>query len=221
MADERVCVILGRDADVTACLLSQVLAPLGRTGLTAVTAGFDREEHIPLPELKTLGCRHIVVALPEDAVVDGCTSADTAVILTRGTGEAARELVGRCHNAVINLDDPDGADFVPADGARVWTISERRDQADLIAKNLRIKPFRTEFEAVSQTDIRRLSVLLPAGRGLYPALATAAAALTFGVALEDTARRLRRAEPVPVGMTSVWARACCVAGYFDAQGPDS
>ena len=145
--------MLGEDAPVTACLLSQILAGRGRTGLAALSPGFDGGVEALLEELIRSGCRFAVAALPERQGALG-RGVDTAVILTRGTGEAAEELLGLCRDAVINLDDPDGAVQRRPRG-RVWTISERRDEADVTAKNLRLLPFRTEFEAVTGGGICR------------------------------------------------------------------
>lgn len=217
MDSPRLCVVSGQSADVTACLLSQVLAPEGRCALCALASGFGGSAEGLLARLEGHDCRFAVVALPEDRTGALARSIDTAVILTRGTGEAASELVGRCQNAVVSLDDPDGTVRVPL-GVRRWTISERHDEADLTAKNLRLLPFRTEFEAVTRSAICRLSVPLPDGRGLYPGLAAAAAALTFGVGVEQTALRLRRAEPVPVGMIPLpGAGPYAAAGYFERE----
>ena len=99
-----------------------------------------------------------MAALPERQGALG-RGVDTAVILTRGTGEAAEELLGLCRDAVINLDDPDGAVQRRPQG-RVWTISERRDEADVTAKTCACCRSRTEFEAVTGGGICRLSVPL-------------------------------------------------------------
>ena len=217
MISPRLCVVSGRSADVTACLLSQILALRGRTGLAALTGGFAGGAEELLERLEGFDCGYAVAALPEDDTGRLERYADTAVILTRGMGEAAQELTGRCRSAVVNLDDPDGPVRPPA-GVRIWTISERRDEADLTAKNLRLLPFRTEFEAVGQNAICRLSVPLPDGRGLYPGLAAAAAALTFGIPLEESARRIRTAGPVPVGMIPLpGAGPFAAAGYFEKE----
>ena len=207
----KLCVLSGRSSDVTACLLSHILRPYGRCGLCAAT-GEGRLEEL-LEKLRDKGCRYILAALPEERSFPH--PADTAVILTRGTGEAAAELTHRCRNAVVSLDDPDGVLSVGVHTRR-WTYSERRDEADLTAKNLRLLPFRTQFEAVSADAICRLSVPLPDGRGLYPGLAAALGAMTFGVTLEECAAALAHSEPVPVGMVSLpGAGPFAAAGYFE------
>lgn len=208
--------VYGREAPVTACLLSQILAGRGRAGLAALTEGFRGGAEGLLEELGRAGCRYVAAALPERP---GALRrrADTAVILTCGTGEAAGELMAGCGQAVVNLDDPDAA-CLPRPPGRVWTYSERRDEADLTAKNLRLLPFCTEFEAVTWGDIRRLSVPLPDGRGLYPGLAAACAALSFGIGLGEIARRLQGAGPVPSGMVPLAGGGpFAAAGYFDFQ----
>ena len=195
---------------MTGCLLSQILARQGRTGLIALCAGSGEEL---LQRLEGEGCGRIVVALPEDQWLE--RAVHTAVILTRGPGEAGGRLKQVCQQAVLCLDDPDGIVTTPAHVGR-WTYSERRDGADLTAKNLRLLPFRTQFEAVSANAICRLSVPLPDGRGLYPGLAAATAAMALGVPLEECAAAMAQAEPVPRGMIPLpRAGLFAAAGYFE------
>ena len=166
MVSPRLCAVWGEGASVTACLLSQILAGRGRTGLAALTSRYDGTPEPLLRALERLNCRSLVVALPETACALD-RRADTAVLLSCGMGEAAERLMRGCDRMVVNLDDPDG---VPERDCSVpvWTISERRDEADLTARNLRLLPYRTEFEAVSGTDICRLSVPLPGGVRALP-----------------------------------------------------
>ena len=218
MASPRLCAVWGEGASVTACLLSQILAGRGRAGLTALTGRYDAPAEPLLRALERLDCRSLVVALPELPRALN-RRADTVVLLSSGTGEAAARLLEQCAQAVVNLDDPDGVPEVPEEHpVPLWTISERRDEADLTARNLRLLPYRTEFEAVSARKICRLSIPLPEGQGLYPGLAAAAAAQTFGVPLEESARRLQKAEPIPAGMIPLPAVGpYAAAGYFDAD----
>lgn len=215
MNSPRLCAVWGEGASVTACLLSQILAGQGRAGLTALTGRYDAPAEPLLRALERLDCRSLVVALPELPRTLS-RRADTVVLLSGGTGEAAARLLEQCAQAVVNLDDPDGVPEKTPVPCR--TISERRGEADLTARNLRLLPYRTEFEAVSENKICRLSVPLPEGQGLYPGLAAAAAAQTFGVSLEESARRLRTAEPVPAGMIPLPDLGpYAAAGYFDAD----
>lgn len=216
MTDPRLCVISGEDAGVTACLLGQILSTRGRTGLAALSRRCSENPEELLRAIAAMDCAFAVLALPEGSAGRLDRGVETAVILTRGTGEAAEKLMAACGNAVLNLDDPDGTGC-PPEHIRLWSISERRDDADITAKNLRALPFRTEFEAVTRESICRLSVPVPDGRGLYPGLAAACAALTFGVSVRESARCMRRAEPIPVGMIPLPAEPYATAGYFDVR----
>ena len=217
MISPRLCLVSGEDAGVTACLLGQIPCDRGRTGLAALGAGYDGKAEDILRRMAELDCAFAVAALPERLARRWDRSAETAVILTCGTGEAAAGLTRRCRNAILNLDDPEGA-VCPPEPVRVWTISERRDDADLTAKNLRVLPYRTEFEAVTRDHICRLSIPMPDGRGLYPGLAAACAALTFGVSVGESARRLRAAQPVPTGMIPMdGVGPLAAAGYFESE----
>ena len=124
MVSPRLCAVWGEGASVTACLLSQILAGRGRTGLAALTSRYDGTPEPLLRALERLNCRSLVVALPETACALD-RRADTAVLLSCGMGEAAERLMRGCDRMVVNLDDPDG---VPERDCPVpvWTISERR-----------------------------------------------------------------------------------------------
>ena len=67
--------------------------------------------------------------------------------------EAYRDAKGllfrQCAAAVLNLDDEAGGATLPARWLSRLTYSERQDEADLTAKNLRLFPDRVEFEAVA------------------------------------------------------------------------
>ena len=121
--------MLGEDAPVTACLLSQILAGRGRTGLAALSPGFDGGVEALLEELIRSGCRFAVAALPERQGALG-RGVDTAVILTRGTGEAAEELLGLCRDAVINLDDEVDELFVRVKTELTERIAGRMEGSD-------------------------------------------------------------------------------------------
>ncbi|MBR1781417.1 MAG: hypothetical protein IJ751_08470 [Oscillospiraceae bacterium] len=213
----RLCLISGPEADATACLLSQILARRGRTAMCALGRGYEGELSPWLRALEQRRCPFGVCALPEGIRPDWYVRAGCAVFLSRSAGEAAAGELASGADAILNLDDPEGVPKLP-DGVRRWTISERRNSADVSAKNLRLRPFRTQFEAVTRDDICRLSVPLPEGRGLYPGLAAACAALTFGMGLNESAAALEGAEPVPLGMIPLpLGGPNALAGYFEAK----
>lgn len=105
---------------------------------------------------------------------------------------AARwELSRRSGVTVVGLDDPEGRRFAAAVGGGVYAYSDGRPQADLTAKNVRIRGERLEFEAFT-TGGELARVRVPAGGRprLYDHLAALAGALALGVPLPEAAKRL-------------------------------
>ena len=93
---------------------------------------------------------------------------------------------------VVGMDDPEGRRFAAAGDEAVYAYSDGRPQADLTAKNVRLRGDRLEFEALTGSELLRVRV--PAGREprLYDHLAALAGALALGVPLAEAAARLSR-----------------------------
>ena len=100
------------------------------------------------------------------------------------------ELSKRSGVTVVGLDDPEGRRFAGAMPGAVYAYSDGRPQADLTAKNVRLKGERLEFEALTRGELVRVRV--PAGEHprLYDHLAALAGALALGVSLTDAVARL-------------------------------
>lgn len=107
-----------------------------------------------------------------------------------GCAAARWELSRRAEVTVVGLDEPEGRRFAAAGGREVYAYSDGRPQADLTAKNVRLRGNRLEFEALVGTELRRIRV--PAGEEprLYDHLAALAGALALGVPLSEAAARL-------------------------------
>ncbi|MDD5937780.1 MAG: UDP-N-acetylmuramoyl-L-alanyl-D-glutamate--2,6-diaminopimelate ligase, partial [Clostridiales bacterium] len=118
-----------------------------------------------LRRMADAGCSYVVMEVSSHALclhrVDGIRFAVGAFTnLTQDhldfhkTMEAYRAAKGRLFSqsgrAVLNLDDEAGREYAQTAPCPALTYSERRDEADLTAKNLRLLPFRTEFEAVGR-----------------------------------------------------------------------
>ena len=96
----------------------------------------------------------------------------------------------RAEITVVGMDDPEGRRFAAAGGGTVYAYSDGRSQADLTAKNVRLRGERLEFEALTDSELLRVRV--PVGREprLYDHLAALAGALALGVPLAEAAARL-------------------------------
>ena len=104
---------------------------------------------------------------------------------------AARwELFRRAEITVVGVDNPEGRRFAAAGGRMVYAYSDGRPQANLTAKNVRLRGERLEFEALTDSELLRVRV--PVGREprLYDHLAALAGALALGVPLAEAAARL-------------------------------
>ena len=164
-----------------------------------------------LREMADAGCTHVVMEASSHALVlhrlDGLRfRAGIFTNLTQdhldfhGTMEAYRDAKGllfrQSDTAVLNLDDEAGRYFVRTVAVPRLTYSERRDEADLTAKNLRLFPDRVEFEAVAEGAISRVRLPIPGGFTVYNALGVLTCGLALGLPLADCADALAKAPGV-------------------------
>ena len=167
------------------------------------------------------GCRYVVMeasshALALDRTAGLRFAAGVFTNLTRdhldfhGTMEAYRQAKGKlftqCATAIINLDDAAGRYYTDTVACPVLTYSERRDTADLTAKNVRLLPGEVEFQALTDGGIARVKLPIPGGFTIYNALAAMGCGLALGLDLGAMARALPkvrgvkgRVEVVPTG----------------------
>ena len=115
-------------------------------------------------------------------------------------------LFDRCDTAVINLDDSWGQRLAEEKTCPRITLSARRDEADLVAKNIRLQPDGIQAVVVRDCDIARLRLGIPGMFSVYNALTAAGCCLALGLSLEQVCAALTdapgikgRAEIVPTG----------------------
>lgn len=98
--------------------------------------------------------------------------------------------------AVINLDD-EYADFMRGRAkCPVTTFSAKSNEADLVAKDIKLFPDCVKFCAVTMGDIARVRLGIPGRFSVYNALGVIAACMKLGVPLEDCADSLGTAKGV-------------------------
>ncbi len=125
-------------------------------------------------------CRAVVVENfdpPAQGTLSGCAAARWA--LSRRSGVT-----------VVGLDDPEGRRLARAMEGAVFAYSDGRPQADLTAKNVRLRGERLEFEALTRGELTRVRVRAGREPRLYDHLAALAGALALGVPLPDAVERL-------------------------------
>lgn len=168
------------------------VAVVGRGG--TLTAKLLRELQ-PHPVVELTPCQAALVDGRFRAVVVENFEPSAAEVLS-ACAAARWELSRRAEVMVVGMDDPEGRRFAAAGGGAVYAYSDGRPQADLTAKNVRLRGERLEFEALTDSELLRVRV--PAGREprLYDHLAALAGALALGVPLAEAAARLSgSAEP--------------------------
>ncbi len=97
---------------------------------------------------------------------------------------------------IINLDDAYGRRLMERPELNTVTYSAQRDMADVVAKNIRYKSSRVEFEAVTTSEIARIEWSTPGAFSVYNALAAVTAALVEGLSLREISDAVRRIPPV-------------------------
>ena len=100
------------------------------------------------------------------------------------------ELSRRTGVTVVGLDDPEGRRLAGTMPGAVYAYSDGRPQADLTAKNVRLRGERLEFEALTDKELLRVRVRAGQEPRLYDHLAALAGALALGVPLSEAAERL-------------------------------
>lgn len=110
--------------------------------------------------------------------------------------KAKAVLFRQCQIGVLNLDDTYAAQM-QADGTCKWlTYSAEKDQADLVAKNIKLKANKVEMEAVIGNDISRIELGIPGKFTVYNAMAATGAALALGIPLKEIAKAMKMAHGV-------------------------
>ncbi len=174
-----------------------------------------------LAQMRDAGCRYAVMEVSSHALaldrVYGLHFAVAAFTnLTRdhldfhGTMEEYARAKGilftRCDKAAVNLDDEWCAPITGEMKQGRLTFSAKDDAAQLVAKNIRLKADRVEFEAVIDGNIGRVSLAIPGMFSVYNALCAFGIGLQLGYDFADlisVMRQLRgvkgRIEVVPTG----------------------
>ena len=162
--------VVGRGDTLTAALLRRLL-PGPVVELTPCQAAWNEDQRYRAVVVENFG-------LPVRGTLSGCAAARWA--LSRRTGVT-----------VVGLDDPEGRRLAAAGDGAVYAYSDGRPQADLTAKNVRLRGERLEFEALTtRGELTRVRVRAGEEPRLYDHLAALAGALALGVPLPEAVARL-------------------------------
>ncbi len=167
------------------------LAVVGRgdtltAGLLRQLTGLPVEELTPYQAARSRRDWAAVVVenydLPNSGGLSGCAAARWQMARHAGV-------------IVVGLDDPEGRRLAAAMPGSVYAYSDGRPQADLTAKNVRLRGGRLEFEALTDGELTRVRVPCGGEPRLYDHLAALAGALALGVPLSQAADALSGGEP--------------------------
>lgn len=188
-----------------------------------------------LREMADAGCTHAVMEVSSHALclnrVDGLRFAVGAFSnLTQDhldfhkTMEAYREAKGRLFDlsdtAVINSDDEAGRYYAANAPCPVCTYGWRQE-ADLIARDVRLLPDRVEFTLADGKEERTVRLGIPGSFSVYNALCALGCARALGISAEAAVRALGEARGVKGRMEVVPTPAAGTVIIDYAHTPDA
>ena len=120
---------------------------------------------------------------------------------------AAKAMLFRmCRRGVINDDDEWAGAMKEASVCPVYTFSAEKNEADLVAKSVELRPDGVTFCALTVGRLEKVRLGIPGMFSVYNALAALSAVMSVGVSVTDAADALcrckgvkGRAEVVPTG----------------------
>jgi len=110
--------------------------------------------------------------------------------------KAKTRLFNLCTAGVINADDPASRYIMENSTSSNFTFSVERNDADVMAKNLRLRASGVDFELLTRDGIRRIETRIPGKFTVYNALGSITCAMTLGIPLDTIAEALSRCEGV-------------------------
>lgn len=105
-------------------------------------------------------------------------------------------LFERCNKAAINIDDEWGGYMTQRAKCPVFTYSETKLEADLVAKDIRLSPSNVKFCALAMNSLERVSLEIPGKFSVYNAMSVISAGLLLGLSLSAVCESLKTAKGV-------------------------
>lgn len=105
-------------------------------------------------------------------------------------------LFERCSKAAINIDDEWGGYMSERAKCPVFTYSESKLAADLVAKDIRLSPSNVKFCALAMNSLERVSLEIPGKFSVYNAMSVISAGLLLGMQLNEVCESLKTAKGV-------------------------
>ncbi len=105
-------------------------------------------------------------------------------------------LFERCNKAAINIDDEWGGYMAQRAKCPVFTYSETKLEADLVAKDIRLSPSNVKFCALALNSLERVSMDIPGKFSIYNAMSVISACLLLDLPLGAVCDALKTAKGV-------------------------
>mgnify|MGYP002316095938 CR=1 FL=1 len=110
--------------------------------------------------------------------------------------EAKALLFVQSDAGIVNADDPWARVMLERAKCPMQTYSAKRNDADLVAKDIRLSASGVRFVAMSGDALARMRLGIPGMFSVYNALSVIACARALGISLDDCAAALDTAKPV-------------------------
>ena len=110
--------------------------------------------------------------------------------------KAKSKLFSYSRYAAINIDDEYARIMIESATGTVFTYSVKNDAADLVGKDVRLKPNKVDFCALTIGNLQRVELNIPGMFSVYNALAIISAALLTGIKIEDISSALKECHSV-------------------------
>ena len=105
-------------------------------------------------------------------------------------------LFERCNKAAVNIDDEWGGYMCERAKCPVFTYSETKLEADLVAKDIRLSPSNVKFCALAMNSLERVNLEIPGKFSVYNAMSVISAALLLDLPLNKVCESLKTAKGV-------------------------
>jgi len=105
-------------------------------------------------------------------------------------------LFENCNKAAINIDDEWGGYMCERAKCPVFTYSEQKLEADLVAKDIRLSPSNVKFCALAMNSLERVSLEIPGKFSVYNAMSVISASLLLELPLNKICESLKTAKGV-------------------------
>ena len=110
--------------------------------------------------------------------------------------KAKAKLFKNCKKGAFNIDSDWAELMMDSATCQIFTFSEKRNEADLVAKDVRLAPSGVRFCALNGDNLQRMKLGIPGLFSVYNALGVIACGLLLDIPLADCAEALSAAKGV-------------------------